>query len=203
MSSTYDSGSHAGGSRAQRENVVSREKEEYGGIKWGSAFFGWLTATGVAVLLTSLLAGAGTAVGLATNTAVGEATNKAGTDAETVGVAGGIGLLVILFLAYLAGGYVAGRMARFDGAKQGVAVWLWALVIAILVAIVAALVGDQYNVLSQLNSFPRLPINEGDLTTGSLIAAVLLAVVSLVGAVLGGLLGMRYHRNIDKTGFGA
>jgi len=36
-----------------RNAVVQREKEQFGGIKWGSAFFGWLTATGTAVLLTA------------------------------------------------------------------------------------------------------------------------------------------------------
>jgi hypothetical protein len=51
-----------------RQSVVSREKDRYGGIKWGSAFFGWLTATGTAVILTALLVAAGTAVGVATDT---------------------------------------------------------------------------------------------------------------------------------------
>ena len=49
------------------------------------------------------------------------------------GLVGGIVLLVILFVAYYCGGYVAGRMARFHGARQGFAVWVWALVIAIVV----------------------------------------------------------------------
>ncbi len=51
---------------ADRHTVVAREKDAYGGIKVGSAFFGWLTATGTAVLLTALLAAAGAAVGLST-----------------------------------------------------------------------------------------------------------------------------------------
>ena len=37
-----------------RRDVVGREREEHGGVKIGSAFFGWLTATGMAVLLTAL-----------------------------------------------------------------------------------------------------------------------------------------------------
>jgi hypothetical protein len=53
-----------------------------------------------------------------------------GSNAETIGTAGGIGLLVILALAYFCGGYVAGRMARFDGARQGIGVWLWGLIAA-------------------------------------------------------------------------
>lgn len=100
------------------------------------------------------------------------------------------------------GGYVAGRMARFDGVKQGVAVWLWALVIAVLVAVLGFVAGDQFNILGQLNSFPRLPVNEGDLTTGGIIALVAVAVVSLIGAILGGLAGMRFHRMVDRAGLG-
>ena len=48
---------------------------------------------------------------------------------------------MILFVAYYCGGYVASRMARFNGMKQGIAVWVWALVVAIIVAILGAVVG--------------------------------------------------------------
>jgi amino acid transporter len=185
-----------------RESVVDREKEKYGGIKIGAAFFGWLTATGTAVLLTALVAAAGTVVGLATNTDVGQAAAEATQDPQTIGIVGSIILLVVLFVAYYCGGYVAGRMARFNGMKQGIAVWVWALIIAIIVAILAAVAGNQFNILAQLNSFPRIPLNEGDLTTGGIIAAIAVAVASLVGAILGGLAGMRFHRKVDKAGLG-
>ncbi len=52
----------AKGQGRDRQSVIAREKEQYGGVKIGSAFFGWLTATGTAVLLTALAAAAGTAV---------------------------------------------------------------------------------------------------------------------------------------------
>src|SRR3954447_20526070 len=106
---------------ADRRTVLNRQREAHGGIKIGSAFFGFLTATGVGVLLTALVAAAGTAVGLATNTKPATATSQATQSASTVGIVGGIILLVILFVAYYCGGYVAGRMARFDGVKQGIA----------------------------------------------------------------------------------
>jgi hypothetical protein len=182
--------------------VLAREKEEHGGIKIGSAFFGFLTATGVGVLLTALVSAAGAAVGLSSGTEPGAATSQATKSASTVGIVSAVVLLVILFLAYYCGGYVAGRMARFNGLKQGVAVWVWAVVIALLVAVLAAVAGAKYNILAQLNSFPRLPVSEGDLTTGGIIAAVLLVFVTLVGAILGGLAGMRFHRRVDKTGLG-
>ena len=185
-----------------RQTVVARQKDAFGGVKVGSAFFGWLTATGTALLLTALVAAAGTAVGVATGTDAGQAATQATQKATTVGLVGGIVLLVILFIAYYCGGYVAGRMARFNGAKQGVAVWLWAVVIAILVAILGAVAGSKYNVLGQLNSFPRIPVNEGTLSTGGIIALVAVAVASLVGAILGGLAGMHFHRKVDKAGLG-
>jgi GTP-dependent phosphoenolpyruvate carboxykinase len=74
-----DSAESSGATSRQedRTSVVDREKEEHGGVKIGSAFFGWLTATGMAILLTALVAAAGTAVGLATNTKAGAATSSA------------------------------------------------------------------------------------------------------------------------------
>ena len=56
--------------------------------------------------------------------------------------------------------------------------------------------------LKQLNSFPRIPLDEGTMTTAGIIAAVAVLVASLVGALLGGMSGMRFHRTVDKTGLG-
>jgi len=186
-----------------RQDVVAREKEEFGGIKFGSAFFGWLTAMGTAVLLTAVVAAAGAAIGLGQNDGnVDAAADAAADNATTVGLVGAIALVVVLFIAYFAGGYVAGRMARFSGAKQGLAVWLWAIVIAVVVGIVSAVAGSQFNILANLNSFPRLPIGEGTVTTAGIITIVAAVVVTLGGAILGGLAGMRYHRKIDRVGLG-
>jgi hypothetical protein len=185
-----------------REDVVEREKERFGGVKIGSAFFGWLAAMGTAVLLTALVAATGAAIGLGMTGNVDNAAGAAAKNADTVGLIGAIALIIIMLVAYYCGGYVAGRMARFNGAKQGVAVWVWAVVIAIVVAIVAALGGANFNILANVNGFPRIPINEGDLTTGSIVTAVLVALASLAGAILGGLAGMRYHRRVDRVGLG-
>lgn len=187
----------------QRETVVGRERDRYGGIKWGSAFFGWLTATGIAVLLTAILSAVGAGVGLgAVDGDVQRAADELSSNADTVSIIGAIALAAILFLAYFGGGYVAGRMARFAGAKQGLAVWIWAIVIALLVAIIAAIAGSKYNILGGLNSFPRIPIDEGTLTTAGIITAVVVVVISLIAAILGGIAGMRYHRKVDHAGLG-
>jgi hypothetical protein len=183
-----------------REEVVGREREEFGGMKFGSAFFGWLAATGTAVILTALVAATGAAIGIGVNDE-GQAALDEG-DATTIGIVGAIALVVVLLISYFCGGYVAGRMARFDGLKQGLAVWIWAVAIAIIVAVVGAIAGSQFNILANLNSFPRIPINEGTVTTGGIITAVVLALASLIGALLGGVAGMRFHRKVDRAGLG-
>jgi MFS family permease len=184
------------GDEMDRHTVVGREREALGGVKIGSAFFGWLAATGMAVLLTALVAAGGAAVSLA------QGDENAAPNVETIGVVEATVLLVIFFVAYYSGGYVAGRMARFNGARQGVAVWIWAVIIAVAVAIAAALAGDQYDIQSELNNFPRIPSNEGDVTTNGIVAALAIAAVTLVGAIMGGLAGMRFHRKVDRAGLG-
>jgi hypothetical protein len=192
----------ASGARASKgaaRDAVDAQHQRFGGIKWGAAFFGWLSANGLAVLLIALVSAAGVAIGLTQGVpSAGEATSNAGG----IGLGGGIALLVVLFLAYLAGGYVAGRMSRFDGARQGVAVWLIGLLVVVALAVVGAVAGAEYNVLSQLN-LPRIPVDEGTATTAGIIALVAVLVVTLIGAVLGGKLGERFHRKVDRAGFTA
>ena len=193
---------HPGPVVPDRANIVARQRERFGGIKVGSAFFGWLTATGMAVLLIALLAAGGVVFGVATNTTVDQATqatqNNTGT-AQTVGLVGAITLLVVLLLAYYCGGYVAGRMARFNGIRQGLAVWLWGVVMALVIAAIAAIAGTQYDVFAQLN-LPRLPVNEGQVTAVGAIAIGAAILAALIGALLGGLAGMRFHRRVDRAG---
>jgi hypothetical protein len=197
---TADVDRHRGMGRSDRQQVVAAQKARYGGISWGAAFFGWLSANGMAVILISLLSAGGLAFGLSDNVAsVDEAADSA---TSGIGLGAGIALLVVLFLAYLAGGYVAGRMARFDGVKQGVAVWVIGLLVVLLLALAGLVFGSQYNVLSQLN-LPRIPVDEGTATTAGIIALVAVLLATLVGAIVGGMLGARYHRKVDRVGFDA
>jgi hypothetical protein len=193
---TNDSGSGAHATRGAVHDAVDRQHDRFGGIKWGAAFFGWLSANGLAVLLVALLSAAGVAIGLTQGV---PSTDEAVQQADTIGIAGGLALLVVLFLAYLAGGYVAGRMARFDGARQGIAVWIIGLLVVIALAVLGLVLGSEFNVLQSLN-LPRIPIGEGTATTAGIIALVAVLIVTLVGAILGGKLGERYHRRIDRVG---
>jgi hypothetical protein len=174
-------------------DMRARQRDEFGGINWGAAFFGWLVAVGCAAILIGLVAGAGTAVGLTQLSA-----QDARGNAETIGLGGGIALLVCLMIAYYAGGYVAGRMSRFDGARQGGGTWVVGVVVTIILGVLAAIFGSKYNVLEQLN-LPRIPLSGETLTTGGVIAIVVALVGTLIAAVAGGKVGERYHRRIDRV----
>jgi len=197
---TTTDGAHA--TRGAARDAVDAQHARYGGIKWGAAFFGWLSANGLAVLLLAVLSAAGVAFGLTQISSADEAADQATAQADPIGIGGGIALLVVLFLAYLAGGYVAGRMARFDGLKQGLAVWVIGLLVIVLLAVAGAVLGSQYNVLSQLN-LPSIPISGDTATTAGIIAGIAALVVTLLAAILGGKLGERYHRKIDRAGYQA
>ena len=69
-----------------------------------------------------------------------------------------------------------------------------------ITTLIGAVAGSMYNILGTLNSFPRLPVSEGSLTTGGVVALLIAALVSLAGAVLDGLAGMRFHRKVDHAG---
>jgi MFS family permease len=207
MATTQQTGSVSAGATLERDErpqeingrdrlreTQRRQREEFGGLNWGSAFFGWLVAVGIATLLTALLSAAGAAVGL-TKASASDAAGKA----DTLGIVGGVLLLAILLVAYYAGGYVAGRMSRFTGPRQGLGVWIIGLAVTVVLAVAGALLGAKYNVLSELN-LPRVPVDEGSLTTGGLIALAAIVLGTLFAAVAGGKAGTHFHRKIDRVG---
>lgn len=172
-----------------------REQQAYGGaIQWEAAFFGWLVATGLAAILVAMVVGAGVAVGLT------EIDDPASAQAEQLTFGGGAVLVAILAISYLAGGYVAGRMARFDGWRQGLGVWIVALVMTAALGLTAWIAGDDVSPLESLD-LPRIPIDEeGELTGGGAIALGVVAVAMLASSIAGGIGGERFHRAVDEAG---
>src|SRR5215218_1349076 len=103
-----------------------------GKLSFISVVAGTLVAYGAFAVLAALLGAAAAAIGVDN----GLSTN----DWARLGTGGAIAAAVVLFLAYLFGGYVAGRMARRAGLLNGLAVFLLAIV---LIAAVGALVASQ------------------------------------------------------------
>jgi hypothetical protein len=181
--------------RERMRAMRARQREEFGGINWGAAFFGWLVAVGLGALLVGILAAAGAAVGL---TELSE--SEAAGNAREIGAGGAIALLAALAIAYFAGGYVAGRMSRFDGARQGMGAWLLGLIVTVALAVAGAILGSEYNVLERLE-LPAVPVGDSELATGGALALAIVLVGTLIAAIAGGKLGERYHRKVDRAGF--
>jgi amino acid transporter len=173
----------------------ARQHEEFGGVNWASAFFGWLVSVGIAAILVGLLSAAGAAFGFSD---VSDA--EAEENAETIGIVGGLLLLLVFGAAYYFGGYVSGRLSRFDGARQGLAVWGIGLAVTLLLAAAAVAFGEEYNIYEQLN-LPRIPIEEGSLTVGAVIVLVCVLVGTVLAAAVGGKAGERFHRKVDRVGY--
>ena len=106
-----------------------------------------------------------------------------------------VALSVLIFFAYLVGGYAAGRMARFAGAKQGIAVWLWQIMALILGSLATFLAPQLFQ--NGVASLSLQKLIAGDFANG-LLAVLLVLALSFLGAILGGLLGRLYHRRVDK-----
>ncbi len=185
-------GAVAAGESEGRDDRRRRELNRFRGLNLGAAFFGWLVAVGIATLLTAVLGAAGAALALTQN-----AVANSGT-ATTLTIAGAVLLAVILLLAYYAGGYVAGRLSRFSGGVQGFGVWIIALLVTVALAVAGAVAGSKYNVLSQLR-LPSIPVNGQSFATGGAIALVAMAILTLLAAILGGVMGLRYHRRVDRA----
>ena len=185
---------HRGGEGAGAGIDREAQHDEYGGFNLGAAFFGWLVAVGLTALLAAFLSAAGAAIGL---TEVSD--TEAQANAETISIVGGALLILVVAIGYYAGGYVAGRMSRFDGGRQGLGAWAIGLIVTILLAALGAIAGSEYNLLGDLD-LPRIPIDEGSLATGGGIALALILVASLIAAIVGGKAGERYHRKVDAAG---
>ena len=169
-------------------------REKFGGANLGAGFFGWLVAIGMAALLTGILAVIATAVGYANTITISDAQRAAGT----ISLVTGIVLLVVLLVAYYSGGYVAGRMSRFDGGRQGLVVWLIGLVVTIAAAVLGFVAGDQYNLLDRVN-VPRIPFPTDQVTTAGLVTVVVVVLGTLLAAMAGGKVGRRYHSRVDRA----
>ncbi|HEX6249594.1 MAG TPA: hypothetical protein VFZ64_17130 [Nocardioidaceae bacterium] len=171
-------------------------RDRFGGTNAGAAFFGWLVAIAMTVLLTGVVGAVAAAVGTSAQVTQTEAEREAGT----IGIVAAAVLAAIMLLAYYTGGYVAGRMSRFDGARQGLAVWLIGLLVTAVAAGVGLLFGREYDVLSRVD-LPSVPLGSDELGTAGIITAAVIVVGTALAAMLGGKVGHRYHDKVDRVAY--
>lgn len=161
----------------------------------GATFLGWAVATFFSLVFLSLLTGV--LGGNALAQYYGGDTTVDNADVNSYGMAALVGILVSTFLAYVIGGYAAGRISLWDGAKHGMAMVIWPILFAILGAIVGASLGDDFVRATGIN-FDLSGL--ADLTGPAILGIALTLAAMLGGGALGGRLGERYHDRADTVG---
>jgi hypothetical protein len=188
---------YEGRARPYRERVAPyrRERREFGGhIQWEAVFFGLLAAIGLVASLIAMVLGGLVAAGVA------DFRDDAASLVDRMATGGGAIGVAILALGYMAGGYVAARMARFDGWRQGLGVWLLSLLLLLAAAITAWIAGGELDPTKSV-TLPSNPIDEGPLHNSDVALAAVAVLVPLTFALIGGVLGERFHRAVDRVGF--
>lgn len=160
-----------------------------GGVSFGAILTGVVVAFGAMFVLTALIAGILTAIGLSEDLTPGQQTE--------VGVATGVGLVIAQFLSYVWGGYTAGRMSRGAGAANGLLVAVVAVAIGIAVGAIAAGIGATEDLRTPFNS-SQLPADGEILRWGAGLAIGALAAMFL-GAMVGGSMGSRWHSKLERA----
>jgi hypothetical protein len=170
----------------------------YGGVDWLASFLGFIFAL-VAAALFSLIAGLVLAP-------LGLTLNLGGSEIGAAVITGLVLVGVLVFLAYFFGGYVAGRLARFDGGRNGAMLLLWSFLAVAVLALAGGILSSflpaglaggirnfiQNNVLATIGNLVELGVVGIIVAVGGLLLA-------LLGGFLGGRLGSRYHSEIDRT----
>ncbi len=175
--------------REKRQDAGVREaRERFGGLDIPATLVGTLTALAVLMLVGGLI---GAAVG-----AIGYQAGVKGA-AEELSIGGLLGGLIALFVAFLIGGWAAGRMARYDGGRNGLVTAIWAIVLAALLALLGVVFGGKYNVFQQVN-LPQ-PFSRDALTIGAIVSGLVALAVMLLAGFLGGKWGARYHARADEA----
>ena len=182
--------------------LYSREerlREVYGGVDWLGSFIGCIFAVVCGTVLLLLLSGI----------VLAPLSFTLDLQGQEIGTAAIVGLVIVglsLFLAYFAGGYVAGRLVRFDGGRNGAATVVWGILLGVIFGVFSFLLagflpGGISGALESFRESSVLPaanslVGLGLLGVGIAVGALLLM---LLGGFLGGSLGTRYHTRIDQT----
>jgi hypothetical protein len=178
------------------EDRDDRLRDMYGGVDWLASFLGFVFAV-VAGTVFSVLAGV--VLG-----PLGFSPDLSGALGAAV-ITGLVLVGVLIFLTFFFGGYVSGRLARFDGGRNGAMLLVWTFLSVILLALAAGvfsgfLPGGAADAIGGFVDSASSAV--GDLSRSGVVGIIVVVaalLLALLGGFLGGRLGSRYHAEIDRT----
>lgn len=151
---------------------------------------GWIAAWGAVAVASAALVEAGVALGFGFGIADGSVDLDAGFWA-------GLWTLVVQAGAFLAGGYIAGRMARVRAVAHAVLAWVIAMIATAADAVIVASRDGGESVLAPL----RIPQWAGlDYENVVAVPLVIFAAGSLVAVIVGGVLAAGANRLETREG---
>jgi hypothetical protein len=156
-----------------------------GRLSLTSILAGMLCAFGSFAVLAAIAGGILTAMG------VNDTADISG-DWRDVGVGTTVVLAVVLFCSYLFGGYVAGRMARRAGLLNGLLVFALSLLVAAGIGAAVGTQADTEMIMDNLRSV-GIPTSADEWAAIGTIAGVVALASMLLGSLVGGTLGERWH----------
>lgn len=176
------------------ETDMSGVRERFGGIDTPAALAGMFTGLGVLVFLGALIAAGAGGLDYQLNAIDIDGNVQ---DIEVVGV---IVAALVVFVSFLAGGWAAGRMARYDGGMNGLGAGLWFIFLVAVFAALGAWVGQEYNAFQRAGLPDWFSQFRGDdVTAAAIISGLVSVALVLGGGYLGGKLGEAYHRKVDAA----
>jgi len=161
-----------------------------GKVSFISVLAGVLVAYGAFAVIAAITAAVLNAVGVDT-------ASLSDNDWRDAGIAGAAITAFVLLLSYLFGGYVAGRMARRAGALNGLLVFVLSVVIMAVIAGLLSVQADSDQVASNLRTL-GLPTTGEEWKSIGTVAGLGSLVAMLLGSLLGGTLGERWHGKLLK-----
>ncbi len=177
---------------------VRKVTDRFGGTDLTAAVLGMFTALGVLVFLGALIA--------AGNASIPYQLSAIDLDGnlQPVEVVASLVAIAVLFFSFLAGGFVAGRVARYNGGLNGFGAALIFVAVVAMFGALGAWFGSEYNAFAgvdlpnwfgQFDAF--FAAEEKSLKVVAAAAAGIVA--ALLGGHVGGLWGEEFHRRADAA----
>src|SRR5919106_6744223 len=179
------------------EEREDRLRDMYGGVDWLASFLGFVFAIVLGAVFSAVAGLVLVPFGITPDLSGG----RIGASVIT-----GLALLgVLIFLTFFFGGYVAGRLARFDGGRNGAMVVVWMFIVVVILALAAAIFSGflPAGLAEVLVNFLDRIVSTADNLAGAgvvgLVTAAAALLLAFLGGSLGGRMGSRYHAEIDRA----
>src|SRR5215207_7196778 len=156
-----------------------RLRDMYGGVDWLASFLGFVFAIVLGTIFSAVVGLVLVPFGITPHLSGGQI---------GASVISGLALLgVLIFLTFFFGGYVAGRLARFDGGRNGAMVLVWMFIVVVILALAAAIFSG-FLPAGMAEGITNL-VDRSVSTAGKLAGAGVVGLVTAAAALLLALLG--------------